>query len=290
MSTRSKWNGWITTPELKIAYFSGSVNCDRPGWTYWHLFSAAESSEIRSSEVHIILCNMLGFSFCSSRAITKFFSGQPSRKCQAYCEHRKVWLAAFLTNSPSKLCAAPALNFYSLVASVRLAELMSPCGIWTPWSPDWPHCPYWMLMGLSAPKSGWGDEMTKSAFSGKLSLSLMGRPLRQSDPDHDEGSKTLMVSNLAFLLVVLYKLFDVEVRSSCKYKRHVRVWFMIIEQQQFHLQKCTRRWGGHKQNFLWYSDHDLNRSFFPTAPLLLKADLNNVKDFFLRKNPSQFII
>ena len=104
-----------------------------------------------------------------------------------------------------------------LVNSVKLPELKRAWGIRIP-NPDWPHCPYCKLIGRLAPNTGWSEVTRKSGWGLVLILSLMGRSLRQSVPDHEAGSKMLMVSNLAFLFVVRYTLAEVAVRSFWKYK------------------------------------------------------------------------
>ena len=122
---------------------------------------------------------------------------------------------------------------YLLVYSVKLPKLRSVCGIRIP-NPAWPHCPNCKLIGLDDPKIGWSEVTRKSGWGLVLILSLMGRSLRQSVPDHEAGNKTLMLSNLAFLSDDLNTLWEVAVKSfwNIKYRYSLGVvlsiWLSII--------------------------------------------------------------
>ena len=104
-------------------------------------------------------------------------------------------------------------TWYLLVLSVKFCWVRRWYGIWMP-LPDWPQPPYWMARGWVAPNRGCSEVTLKSGLGVKLIWSLMGRPSRQSEPDHEDGNKILMVSKRA--LVAWNNFSDVEVKSSWK--------------------------------------------------------------------------
>ena len=102
----------------------------------------------------------------------------------------------------------------SLVLSVKFVEANKGYGNWIP-RPIVPHCPSnCMVRGCVAPNRGCSAVTLKSGCGEKLIWSLIGRPFRQSEPDHDVGNNILMVSNR--VLVAVYSFSEVEVNNSWK--------------------------------------------------------------------------
>ena len=106
----------------------------------------------------------------------------------------------------------------SLVLSVKFVEANKGYGNWIP-RPIVPHCPSnCMVRGCVAPNRGCSAVTLKSGCGEKLIWSLIGRPFRQSEPDHDVGNNILMVSNR--VLVAVYSFSEVEVNNSCNIEKN----------------------------------------------------------------------